>query len=169
MTDETIITIPAVVEVAQAVPAVVPTPTPIIDPSELSPRQIEVLKGVASGMTRKEIAMSMKDPKDPTKTLSMKTVEYHAMQLMNLLGIHSTALLTQYAIATKLVDLQFNVTVTKELKRVETLKVGQFHSRPVRSGKVNSKKALEKYAETFDVGACRMSNKTSTHKSHYNS
>lgn len=150
MTDETIITIPAAVEVAQAVPAVVPTPVPIIDPSELTPRQIEVLKGIASGMTRKEIAMSMKDPKDPNKTLSMKTVEYHAMQLMNRLGIYSVALLTQYAIATKLIDLQFDATVTREMKRVETLKVGQYHSK-IRSGKAGRKQALEKYADVFGV------------------
>ena len=150
MTDETVITIPAVVEVAQAVPTIVPTPTPIIDPSELSPRQIEVLRGIASGMTRKEIAMSMKDAKDPTKTLSMKTVEYHAMQLMNKLGIYSVALLTQYAIATKLVDLQFNATVTREMKRVETLKVGQFHSRML-TGQKAAKRALEKYADVFDA------------------
>ena len=146
MTDETVITIPAVVEVAQAVPAVVPTPTPIIDPSELTPRQIEVLKGIASGMTRKEIAMSMKDPKDPTKTLSMKTVEYHAMQLMNKLGIYSVALLTQYAIATKLIDLQFNAMLTRELKKVETIRVSQFLSKPS-----NRKQALEKYADVFGM------------------
>ena len=151
MTDETVITIPAAVEVAQAVPAVIPTPTPIIDPSELTPRQIEVLRGIASGMTRKEIAMAMKDDKDPTKTLSMKTVEYHAMVLMNRLGIYSVALLTQYAIATKLIDLQFDATVTKEIKKVETIKVSQWHSKLIKSGKVNQKKALEKYSELFDV------------------
>ena len=150
MTDETVITIPATVEVTQAVPAVVPTPTPIIDPSELTPRQIEVLKGIASGMTRKEIAMSMKDPKDPNKTLSMKTVEYHAMQLMNKLGIYSVALLTQYAIATKLIDLQFNAMLTREVKKVETIKVSQFHSKP-ESKTSMKRKALDKYADVFGV------------------
>jgi DNA-binding CsgD family transcriptional regulator len=150
MTDETVITIPATVEVAQAIPTVVPTPTPIIDPSELSPRQIEVLKGIASGMTRKEIAMSMKDAKDPTKTLSMKTVEYHAAQLMNKLGIYSVALLTQYAIATKLIDLQFNAMLTREVKKVETIKVSHFHSRTSTS-RAGQRRALEKYAEVFGV------------------
>jgi DNA-binding CsgD family transcriptional regulator len=115
----------------------------------LSPRQIEVLIGIASGMTRKEISLNMKDAKDPTKPLSMKTVEYHAAQLMNKLGIYSVALLTQYAIATKLVDLAFDATITKEVKKVESIKVSQFHSR-IRAGS-SKKKALEKYAEIFDV------------------
>lgn len=162
MIDETVITIPATVEVAQAVPAVVPTPTPIIDPSELSPRQIEVLRGIASGMTRKEIAMSMKDAKDPTKTLSMKTVEYHAMQLMNRLGIYSVALLTQYAIATKLIDLQFNAMLTREMKKVETIKVSQWHSKP-ESKTSMKKKALEKYSELFDVANCERPSKNQSY------
>jgi hypothetical protein len=116
-----------------------------------------VLKGIASGMTRKEIAMSMKDPKDPNKTLSMKTVEYHVMQLMNKLGIYSVALLTQYAIATKLIDLQFNAIITREMKLIETIKVGQFHSK--RESKTSmKKKALDKYADVFDICGQRRHN-----------
>lgn len=94
--------------------------------------------------------MEMKDAKDPTKLLSEKTVEYHAAKLMERLGIYSVALLTHYAIATKLVDLAFDATITKEMKRVETIKVGQFHS-TARGNKANRKKAFEKYAEVFDV------------------
>jgi hypothetical protein len=167
MTDETIITIPAAVEVAQAVPAVTPTPTPIVPPCALSARQLEVLKGIASGKTRKEMAMEMKDAKDPTKPLSEKTVEYHAAKLMERLGIYSVALLTQYAIATKLIDLAFDVTVTKEMKRVETIRVGQFHSKP--NSRMSKKQSLAKYAEVFDVSANGVSGKVPVHKSHYNS
>lgn len=58
---------------------------------ELTPRQREVLQLVAEGRTLKEIAAVL--------GLSVKTVEHHKAQLMDLLDLHSTAELTRYAIA----------------------------------------------------------------------
>ncbi len=110
------------IEVNQAQPAVVHA---VKSPKLLTPRQIEVLQGIASGKTRKQIADDMKDPDNPEKSLSMKTVEYHAMQMMNKLGIYSVALLTQYALATKLVEPHFKATFTEKMEPVVNVDVEQ--------------------------------------------
>jgi DNA-binding NarL/FixJ family response regulator len=68
-----------------------------LDPSEqpeklhsrLTPRQREVLQLVAEGHSNKEIAAVLK--------VSTKTVEFHKYNLMEALGIRTTAELTQYA------------------------------------------------------------------------
>lgn len=76
-------------EVAQALTRAAAHPS--ASDRELTPRQREVLQLVAEGRTMKEIAAVLK--------LSVKTVEHHKAQLMDLLDLHSTAELTRYAIA----------------------------------------------------------------------
>jgi DNA-binding NarL/FixJ family response regulator len=56
----------------------------------LSPRQREVLQLVAEGRTAREIAEIL--------ALSRKTVEFHKASIMRLLGLHTTAELTRYAL-----------------------------------------------------------------------
>ena len=60
------------------------------DQSDLSERELQVLKLVADGRNTKEIASEL--------SLSIKTVETHRARLMTKLGLHSVAELTKYAI-----------------------------------------------------------------------
>jgi len=61
----------------------------------LTPRQREVLKGIAEGRTTKEIAFGL--------GLSVKTVETHRAQVMERLGIRDVAGLVRYAMRSGLV------------------------------------------------------------------
>ena len=76
-------------EVAEALTRAAASPSSV--GRELTPRQREVLQLVAEGRTMKEIAAVLQ--------LSVKTVEHHKAQLMDLLDLHTTAELTRYAIA----------------------------------------------------------------------
>jgi DNA-binding NarL/FixJ family response regulator len=60
--------------------------------SELTTRQIEVLRLVAEGRSAKEIAAAL--------SISRRTAEYHKTRLMEALGVRSTAELVHYAIRT---------------------------------------------------------------------
>ncbi len=62
----------------------------------LTPRQKEVLKMIARGLTTKQIATSLQ--------ISIKSVETHRTQLMNKLDIHNVAGLVRYAINTGMID-----------------------------------------------------------------
>jgi DNA-binding NarL/FixJ family response regulator len=64
----------------------------------LSPRQREILKLVADGLSTKEIAGHLK--------ISGKTVETHRAQLMERLNIHDVAGLVRFAIKMGLVDVE---------------------------------------------------------------
>jgi DNA-binding NarL/FixJ family response regulator len=64
-----------------------------VDP--LTPRQREVLKGIAEGRSTKRIAADL--------GLSVKTVETHRAQIMERLGIRDVAGLVRYAMRTGLV------------------------------------------------------------------
>jgi DNA-binding NarL/FixJ family response regulator len=64
----------------------------------LTPRQREVLQLVAEGKANKEIATVL--------GVSIKTVEYHKANLMEELGLHTTAELTRYAIERGVITLQ---------------------------------------------------------------
>jgi len=67
-------------------------------PSErLTARELEVLKLIATGLSRKEIASSLK--------ISVRTVEFHRSRIMEKLDIHDIANLTRYAIRNGHVDL----------------------------------------------------------------
>ena len=57
--------------------------------AELTPRQRDVLRLVASGLTMKEVAAEL--------NLSRRTVETHKYEMMETLGVRSTAELVQYA------------------------------------------------------------------------
>lgn len=63
----------------------------------LTPRQREILRLVANGMTTKEIAESL--------FISVKTVETHRGQLMDRLNIHDLAGLIRYALRSGLINL----------------------------------------------------------------
>lgn len=56
----------------------------------LTARELEVLRYLARGMSKKEIAATM--------VLSVKTVEYHTASLMNKLDIHDRVALARFAI-----------------------------------------------------------------------
>ena len=58
--------------------------------SPLTPRQREVLQLIAEGKSTKEIAAAL--------NISMKTVEFHRASLTEVLGLHSVADLTRYAL-----------------------------------------------------------------------
>ncbi len=62
----------------------------------LTPRQREILKLIAEGLTTKAIARHLK--------ISTKTADTHRVQLMDRLNIHDIAGLVRYAIRTGLVD-----------------------------------------------------------------
>jgi len=63
---------------------------------ELSPRQREVLQLMAEGHSAKDIAFRL--------GISVKTAEYHRYQIMEKLGIHTTAELTRYAIRHRMIS-----------------------------------------------------------------
>ena len=68
--------------------AAVNTPAP---PAGLTPRQCDVLRGIARGRSNKEIARDL--------GVSVKTVEYHRAELIQRLDLHDVASLTRYALA----------------------------------------------------------------------
>jgi DNA-binding NarL/FixJ family response regulator len=65
--------------------------------ARLTSRQREVLQLLAEGKGNKDIASLL--------NLSVRTVEFHRARIMDMLNIHSTAELTQYAIAEGLISL----------------------------------------------------------------
>jgi DNA-binding NarL/FixJ family response regulator len=65
-------------------------------PAELTRRQVEVLRLVASGRSNKQVALAL--------GLSIKTVETHRAQLMERLGVREVAGLVRYAIEHGLAD-----------------------------------------------------------------
>jgi DNA-binding NarL/FixJ family response regulator len=68
----------------------------VAEPDPLTPRQREVLKLIAEGLTTKAIARRL--------DISAKTADTHRVQLMERLGIHEIAGLVRYAIRTGLVN-----------------------------------------------------------------
>ena len=64
----------------------------------LSPRQREVLRLIAEGLTTKQIAQQLQ--------ISAKTVETHRAQLMERLDIHDVAGLVRYAIVVGLIQVE---------------------------------------------------------------
>ena len=62
----------------------------------LTPRQREILQLVAEGRSAKEIASSL--------SISARTVEFHKYQMMETLGLHTTADLIHFAIKHGLVE-----------------------------------------------------------------
>ena len=65
-------------------------------PPQLSPRQLEVLRLLVLGRRTKEIAAAL--------DLSPRTVETHKYQVMDTLGVKSTAELVRYALEHKLLE-----------------------------------------------------------------
>ena len=66
--------------------------------SRLTPRQREVLQLFAEGLIAKEVAATLK--------ISRRTAEFHKARIMNELGIHSTAELTQFAIKHGIISVE---------------------------------------------------------------
>ncbi|MGH9490124.1 MAG: response regulator transcription factor, partial [Terriglobales bacterium] len=65
--------------------------------STLTPREREILKLLAEGLSVKEIAARL--------DLSVKTIEAHKFNLMRKLDIHNKAQLVQYAIKRKIIKI----------------------------------------------------------------
>jgi DNA-binding NarL/FixJ family response regulator len=63
---------------------------------QLTERQREILREVASGLSSKEIAVRL--------SISEKTVSNHRTRIMERLGMHDVASLTRYAVSLGLVD-----------------------------------------------------------------
>jgi len=73
-------------------------PGPRRDPAgSLTPRQREVLQLLAKGRSAKEIATAL--------SISTRTVEFHKYQLMEALGLHTSAELVHFAIKQGLIEL----------------------------------------------------------------
>lgn len=66
-------------------------------PSDLTPREIEVLTLIAEGLTNAEIALEL--------TISVKTVDRHRENIMRKLNMHNRIDLVKYAIKKGLIDL----------------------------------------------------------------
>lgn len=64
--------------------------------SELTPRELEVLKRLAQGDSKKQVAHLL--------SISVKTVEHHTSSLMNKLEVHDRVELARYAIREGLAD-----------------------------------------------------------------
>lgn len=56
----------------------------------LTTRELEILECIVSGLTNPQIAVTL--------SLSVKTVEWHRMNLMKKLGVHNAASLVRYAL-----------------------------------------------------------------------
>ena len=67
---------------------------PEVSGDKLTMRQREVLRLIATGCTAKEIAHQL--------NISVRTAEFHRAAIMHRLGVHSTAQMTRYAIASGL-------------------------------------------------------------------
>jgi DNA-binding CsgD family transcriptional regulator len=63
--------------------------------TSLTPRQREVLQLIAEGRTMKEVASIL--------NISPRTAESHKYEIMQVLGVETTAALIQYAIRLRLV------------------------------------------------------------------
>ena len=63
---------------------------------ELTSRQVDVLRLIVKGQRMKEIAAALE--------LSTRTVETHKYEMMQVLGVHSTAELVRYAIEHRLIS-----------------------------------------------------------------
>lgn len=74
-----------------------PTHTQWNDPGGLSPREVEVLRLIASGLINKEIADRL--------CISLTTVISHRKSIIEKLGIHSVSGLTIYAVMNGYVEL----------------------------------------------------------------
>jgi DNA-binding NarL/FixJ family response regulator len=61
---------------------------------KLTPRQLDVLRLIVKGQRMKEIAANLR--------LSSRTVETHKYEMMQTLGLHSTAELVRYALDRRL-------------------------------------------------------------------
>jgi DNA-binding NarL/FixJ family response regulator len=75
----------------------VKTGKPGPSPSDLTPRELEVLKLLAQGRSHKEIAYAL--------DISVKTVDAHRTNLMRKLDLHSLSGLIHFAIRHKIVDI----------------------------------------------------------------
>lgn len=80
---------------AQPVAAQSPSAAPSVS-TDLTPRQLEILRLIADGFSTREIANSL--------TISIKTAETHRANIMHRLNIHDVAGLTRYAMRIGLIS-----------------------------------------------------------------
>jgi DNA-binding NarL/FixJ family response regulator len=75
----------------------VKTSKPGPSPSDLTPRELEILKLLAQGRSHKEIAYAF--------DISVKTVDAHCTNIMRKLNLHTLSDLIHFAIRHKIVDI----------------------------------------------------------------
>jgi DNA-binding CsgD family transcriptional regulator len=83
--------------------------------SSLTPREIEVLKLIAAGLSTKQIAASL--------GISFKTASCHRSRLMDKLGIHEIAGLTRYAIRNGYIGVSEEATTANQEQLFERVKL----------------------------------------------
>jgi DNA-binding NarL/FixJ family response regulator len=66
-----------------------------VSAASLTPRQTQIIRLIAAGLTAKEIAATL--------GVSSRTAEFHRAALMQRLGLHTTAELTRYAVGQGLI------------------------------------------------------------------
>jgi DNA-binding NarL/FixJ family response regulator len=67
------------------------------DPSQLTPREREVLQWIAEGKSNKEVGAAL--------SISVKTVETHRARILSKLDLHSMNALVRYALRNHLIDV----------------------------------------------------------------
>jgi DNA-binding NarL/FixJ family response regulator len=73
-------------------------PAPEVEGGRLTERQTEVLRLISQGFSAKEIASSL--------NISVRTAEFHRAAIMDRLKLHSTAMMTRYALERGIVCLE---------------------------------------------------------------
>jgi DNA-binding NarL/FixJ family response regulator len=63
--------------------------------NDLTPRELEVLSGIASGLSTKEVAIHL--------GITFKTAACHRHRVMQKIGVHGTGQLVRFAIANGIV------------------------------------------------------------------
>ena len=76
-------------------PTTVPPKQPVTYPDGLTPREVEVLRLLAGGLTNPQIAERL--------VVSLPTVKTHVASIFNKLGVNSRSAATRYAIEHHLV------------------------------------------------------------------
>jgi DNA-binding CsgD family transcriptional regulator len=79
---------------------------------ELSPREVDVLRLLASGHATKQIAVVL--------NIAIKTVSSHRMRIMDKLNVHDVAGLTRYAIQKGLIDIDGQPVNDEPLEKIRT-------------------------------------------------
>lgn len=117
--------------IAGTVQRLAQAPTPPEGSTSLSPRERDVLRGVAAGRSSKEIADEL--------GLSVRTIENHRARIMRRTGFRSTAELTLHAVRLGLVDAPASPGPVSTIKRPNASAGSDRDGRPVRPAGVSGR------------------------------